>query len=370
MPANPGRLSPQFSSYARCFPAWPTVYAALILAGGALGLLVHPVFWVLSGGALLGALLGLRRLRKRFLTGRVLPAKVVSVQPYLVAVQTDLRRNSEPYPVIRVVRQPLERMAGGPPALGTRLAALASYSGDRKNPHWDTFEPVVAGCVTADQAAIRRVCDSLTRRAWLDLEEGLRQVPTPTVPGQYPVRYPTLFSGMAHGPYPAHACTLFSPAANYIEALEVLRGISRDVEVVGPQDAWQKVVVHGSRSTLTVNALAPQTRADRFSQVVAGMYQHFAAIPTEGPVNQQRVLTGLTAARLALGIVADPEFEEEDGHFHAVFLLARRLGGILFNGYGVVDANGRVLLNGDGSFEAAEGAVVREAEGEALAGPK
>ena len=67
---------------------------------------------------------------------------------------------------------------------------------------------------------------------------------------------------------------------------------------------------------------------------------------------------------------ADPGWEDEDAHFHAVFGLARRLGALVFNGYGVLDSEGRVLLNGDGGFEALEEAPLPVLEGEPDSGPQ
>lgn len=330
---------------------------------------MRPPFWIGAALVVVWALLALRRLRIRLAAGEIRPGKVVSVRPGLVAVHVDLGRGSEPHPAIQVIPQPLARIAGGPPAPGTRVAVVTRRRGKRR-PRRDAFEAVTVDCVTGSRAEIQGLLDSIPARGWLDLEEGLRQVPTPTTPGVYPVRYPTLYAGVTHGPYPAGACTVFSPRADYTAVLDVLRRVSPNVQVAGSEDGWSQVVAHGSRSRLTINALVPQGPQDRFSQVIAGMYHHFAAIPTEGTVNQQRVLAGLTATRLALGIVAEPGFEDEDAPFHAVFGLARRLGGLVFNGYGVMDSEGRVLLNGDGSFEAREEDSLPEAEGDANSGPK
>jgi len=351
MASNPGQLAVQLGTYVRCFPKWPVIWAVLLVTTALLGLFVHTGFWVGFVLVLALVLFAIYRLNQWFVYGCVNPAKVVSVSPYLIAVMTDLRTGPQPFPVIKILGHPLEKMTGGPPSLGTRLATVAMYMGDINKPHWDTFEPVVTDCVTSNRADLARVLSTISPKDWMDLEEGLAQVPKPYAPGQHPVRYPTLFPGWEGHPPPTNTCTLFVPALDYAGLLEAVRMTATHVDVVGPETQWSQVVVHGQRSTLYINALPYQTPGDAYTQVYHGMYGYFSNVRTQAVVNQQRVLAHLQACRAAVGFVASPGFEEEDGHYHCVFQAARRLNGLVFNGNGMLDPWGRAVLNGDGSAE-------------------
>jgi hypothetical protein len=143
---------------------------------------IHGLFGVL---ALLN--LWLTRWREHFSFGCVNPAIVVSQSPPLVAVATDLRKWDEPYPVIKILEQPLHTISGGVPAIGTRLATVALYCAgdDEYQDHWVDFNPIVVNCVTDNQTDIDRVFNSIQREDWQDLETGLRRVEKRTQPGLY-----------------------------------------------------------------------------------------------------------------------------------------------------------------------------------------
>lgn len=125
-------------------------------------------------------------LREHFSGGCVNPAIVVSQSPPLVAVSTDLRKWDEPYPVIKILEQPLHKLPGGIPPVGTRLATVALYcAGEEQLPHWIDFNPIVVNCVTDSQADIDRVFRSISLRDWQDLQDGLRCVEKRTQLGLY-----------------------------------------------------------------------------------------------------------------------------------------------------------------------------------------
>jgi hypothetical protein len=54
---------------------------------------------------------------------------------------------------------------------------------------------------------------------------------------------------------------------------------------------------------------------------------------------------------LAIGIVAEPKFLESDGHFDCIFQTAEALNAIIWTGSGVIDANGQMILDGQGKSE-------------------
>ena len=188
--SNPGGLRVEYLKHARSFPFWPTLWAASIPACAVLWLLAHNKdAWLLL--VLPFAVNGFYwfRVTMALRHGCVNAAVVVSTQPYLVAVVADLDSSGQsPWWVVKIVRQPLATMTGGPPVVGTRLATIATYSGSTLSAlksHWDNFYPVVVNCATSDDRAIRRILASIPREEWDMLEAGLQQVPTPRKPGRY-----------------------------------------------------------------------------------------------------------------------------------------------------------------------------------------
>ncbi len=186
--SNPGDLRVNYVRYFLAFPDRPLVLAAVLLGALALAWWVHWGFWILAGLAALVNLFFWYGVRMHFRYGCVNPARVVATDPYLVAVVTDLNTGGGGnWDVVKILRQPLGRMTGGPPALGDRLATVALYRGNVDASHWDDFFPKVVNCVTTDEAEIERVFRSLGPQEWKELDEGLRQVPRPYEPGLYRV---------------------------------------------------------------------------------------------------------------------------------------------------------------------------------------
>ncbi len=124
-------------------------------------------------------------IQDKFLYGCINPALVVSHSPYLVAVSTDLRLGGTPYPAIKILEQPLDKIKAGLPPINTRLATVSLYFGSYSRPHWDDFSPVVIDCVTNNKADIEQTIARIDRETWADLQDGLRQVKTPLTPGLY-----------------------------------------------------------------------------------------------------------------------------------------------------------------------------------------
>jgi hypothetical protein len=229
--ARPGELAPNFLRYFLCFPTFTLVCLGLVLVSLALAVLLHFTFAILA--MIVTLLLGWYwfRVRAKFVSGCVNPGIVVSRDPPLIAVATDLARGKGPsWPVIKVLAHPLARMAGGPFKKGDRLPTVALYYGE-EGPHWLDFEPVAAQCATGDRQEIERLCESIEEE-WQVLEAGLRQLPRPLAPGQYRIVPPRPDGGL--------------PQQAELEAA-VKRHLSPDPENgrYGPGDAISEVLLTG-----------------------------------------------------------------------------------------------------------------------------
>lgn len=189
--SNPGRLKVNWAQYLWCFPGWPVLWVLATLVSLALAMAVHGGFWVLVAIVLLLDFAWWFRTRMHFIGGCINPGKVVSVNPPLIAVYTDLtKRNGVSHPVVKVLPHPFRRMAGGPFREGHDIAAIATYEigDDDTRDHWSDFYPVAVQCATRDPEEIDRVYDSLDEDSWETLDLALKQVPRPVEPGLYRIR--------------------------------------------------------------------------------------------------------------------------------------------------------------------------------------
>lgn len=217
--SNPGGLRVNYLYWIRSFPSQPfqLLVPLIILVGFAflinlifgtalfevlrkgksldnlpfasLGIIVFNVFFWLGISRQVNQLIFLAiRIREHFIYGCVNPAVVVSSQPPLVAVFTDLTTGKGSHHVIKILPQPLRWMKHGIPPVGTRLATVALYKGNGQKGYWDDFHPVVINCVTGNTVDIERVFQSISHKEWEELEAGLGYLQT-TKPGLYPIPF-------------------------------------------------------------------------------------------------------------------------------------------------------------------------------------
>lgn len=190
--SRPGRLRTDWIKYTINFPQLPSIALASSAIPALLGHLVHGAFYGLLLLGLPVTYLLWRKIQYQFIGGCINPGKIVSLDPPLVAVMTDLLRAPEsgPCPVIRVLPQPLSGMTGGKPRLDQHVGTIAIYhEDDEGSPHWNTFVPTVAACVTRKMEEIDRVQRSLDDSDWRELDAALKQIPRPYEPGLYRI-YP------------------------------------------------------------------------------------------------------------------------------------------------------------------------------------
>lgn len=188
--SNPGNFEVNPFRWVRHYPKWPLIWLCGLGSFVALAVLVHWSFWVF---ALL--LLGMnwfywQRVREHFRHGCANPAIIVSMEPTLIAVSTDLTKGRGQYPVIKIIEKELPAACGQFPQVGCRLAAVALYevSADDKLPHWEDFDPRPIDCATGDLDVVRAVTGTFAKEDWDELRVWLRQVPRPYRCGLYHIR--------------------------------------------------------------------------------------------------------------------------------------------------------------------------------------
>jgi len=188
--SNPGMLRISNLKYLLSFPKWPIIWLSLLILSF---VLLCFVTWF---GILPVLFFGLANLgywyiiRTKFVAGCVNPGMVVSLDPPLVAVMTDLSKGmiERDWTYVRVLPQPLQSMTGGPPFLGQQLATVAYYDrSEDTDPHWEGFAPTVINCVSYSEPDIARVFGTLDKNDWQQLSAGLKQIPQPVSEGLYKV---------------------------------------------------------------------------------------------------------------------------------------------------------------------------------------
>lgn len=189
--SNPGLLRMNILKFVQCYP----LELLLSMLGGAIGIVLVIAFGKneLPLPATIGIcalmfvgvpIYALYKRRDQLWHGCICPAIVIAKDPYLIAVYTDLSKGEGRYPAIKVVRQPLEKMTGGPPEIGTRLATVAVYSNSPDTvPHWSDFDPLVANCATTNVEEIQRMVRSIEEVEWQFLDYGVSQLPKNPKPG-------------------------------------------------------------------------------------------------------------------------------------------------------------------------------------------
>jgi hypothetical protein len=130
----------------------------------------------------------MRAVRRHFYHGCATPAVVLSTDPPMIAVHTDLTKGDSAFPVIKVLLTRFGRGGDPMPQVGELLATVSVYDGRLDGtPHWSDFYPFPACTATSDVEEWNRVKLELPPEEWDALARGLEIVPQPYRPGIYPI---------------------------------------------------------------------------------------------------------------------------------------------------------------------------------------
>jgi hypothetical protein len=147
------------------------------------------------------------------------------------------------------------------------------------------------------------------------------------------------------------ACTILSVNIKLADIAEIIKNTKAAVNINGDIDNWDNITLKFANSELRFNKLVQERPGDKFSKMILGMHNYFRKIDTIALGNKDYVLECIGNANLAIGVAADPKFSEEDEHFDIIFAVAEALRGVVFNGSGMLNTQGKMLLDDDGSFD-------------------
>lgn len=183
--SNPAKIKVQLGHFLKCDLKDVIILVASVLLAAAVVAFSWKLALILL---LLGpgvAIYSMFEARKVFAEGDVCPAIVIDADRNLIAAYADLSKTEDEYPVIKVLKQPLGRVAGGPFKNGTRLALVAMYNGFPQEPNWRSFGGYLANAGTTKKKVVQRVVNSVPEADWQRLEDGIAQLEQPYSKGQY-----------------------------------------------------------------------------------------------------------------------------------------------------------------------------------------
>ncbi len=146
--------------------------------------------------------------------------------------------------------------------------------------------------------------------------------------------------------------TIFGRKSERKAIVEGLRNATNlPIKISGNDDSWESLLVTAPRATLTFNALLRNEPGDQFSKTVLGGANFFRRVNTDAKNNQSFVKDAILNTKLIIGVVAEPELAEDAGFPDLLFEAAHRCDGLIFNGEGMVDTSGDLLLDKQGRYD-------------------
>lgn len=88
---------------------------------------------------------------------------------------------------------------------------------------------------------------------------------------------------------------------------------------------------------------------DSVSRTILGAFNYFKKIETDFEPNKKYALGKISECNASIGILAKPGLVEHLNHQKCIFELAEKFSGLIFNGSGLVDSEGELILDSDGN---------------------
>jgi hypothetical protein len=90
---------------------------------------------------------------------------------------------------------------------------------------------------------------------------------------------------------------------------------------------------------------------DSFSKMILGTWNFLRNIETSYDKQKKELINRVSECETAIGIVSDSNFTEADERTTFIYKLMEMFDGIMFDGQGMIDKNGKIILDHDGSSE-------------------
>ena len=123
------------------------------------------------------------RKKEHFKSGDSNGGIVISINPTLVAVTTDLTKGFGEFPVIKIIScSTLKNVK-----INDKIATVALYSASENDelPHWIDFNPIPLSYATNDKATLENAINSYDLEQWDSIKSRLKEIKKPYKPGLY-----------------------------------------------------------------------------------------------------------------------------------------------------------------------------------------
>jgi hypothetical protein len=181
--SNPANVKVQIGHFLKCdLKDLIILVVALVLAAVIAIFNWKPALIVLGIG-LVVPVMSVFTAKQVFAEGDVLPALVIDGDRNLVALLVDLSKGGKPIWAVKVLRQPLGRVTGGPFETGTRLAFVGLYNAPPSATQWKNVGGYLVNAGTTSGKTIKRVVASITDEQWSRLKKAVRTLEEPYATG-------------------------------------------------------------------------------------------------------------------------------------------------------------------------------------------
>lgn len=119
--------------------------------------------------------------------------------------------------------------------------------------------------------------------------------------------------------------------------------------LIGNRDKWESIEMKDAESVVRFHALVYVAPFDDFCRTKMSLRTRFKGIVTVHEERKARLLESVNSCELLIGVVAEPKLT--DRHEAAAFALADQMDGLVFDGHGIFDVEGDLVLDLDGGVE-------------------
>lgn len=147
-------------------------------------------------------------------------------------------------------------------------------------------------------------------------------------------------------------CTIYSPILDFDIPLIIFRQRQGgQLKIKNAKEHWSKLTLTTGESQIVLSSLWQRKPGDEFSVLILSTHNYFQRIKTSNKNIQDQLLKKIATTKLVIGVGATPNFDETAGHFDLIFDITEKLGGVIFNGDGMIDSEGKMILSADGTTE-------------------
>jgi len=154
----------------------------------------------------------------------------------------------------------------------------------------------------------------------------------------------------------AEPINIFSRKIDPRGVVQVLRTIAPSLQVIGPEDSWEKIIIAGPKrffkKSLSLTFLHDPDYYDGpgWPRQVMGMQGYFSRFP--GIDERPEIMRVIGNFRFALATSFEPDLfiDSDDERLKYIFAVAKHLDGAIFTPSSLRDASGKILIAADGEY--------------------